>query len=137
MGGQGRINQVPYEFPTKPSDRDTWERLVTDAIRQSETLSWRHVVDAQWVLAGTCPRCQHQPVSQYYDFGAIVAGDLEHVTYDVAERTRSVDADEKNESISVNEIEFVCSCESEPPHKKDVAGCGWGKTLKITVPGPN
>jgi hypothetical protein len=32
--------------------------------------------------------------------------------------------------------QVVCSCRVDPAHKKDAAGCGYGKGLDINIPMP-
>ena len=115
-----------YEFPPQtPQAVADWQRQVGQAL-EVHTLNWQHTIDTQWILSGQCPRCDHD-MSNYFDLDVVIAGPF----FDAATYAPTGD-----EARSQFQTEVVCTCHAEPPHRKDTAGCGYGKGLQIAIPSP-
>src|SRR5215831_9001942 len=117
--------KAPYTFPSQ-GERKAWEDAVCDAISGKHTLTWRRMTDKQWALAGDCPRCGHR-MSNYVDVEVIVSQDFFGPT---AFGSVGAAAPEKFTT------EVICNCRTDPPHKKDTNGCGYGRSLEIEIPFP-
>jgi hypothetical protein len=120
-GEEVQLASPPYEFPSQV-DKVGWQAKVNEAIG-SGTLRWGHVSDTKWILDGKCPRCGH-PTADFHDLEVVVAETLSPTKFGGADTQGTV------------ALEIACLCQLDPPHKKDVEGCGAGKGLVIEVAQP-
>ncbi|MGO9752911.1 MAG: hypothetical protein ACLP8S_05460 [Solirubrobacteraceae bacterium] len=115
-------DKVEFRFPTKRDEVADWQGKVQAAIAAG-TLSWSETQDSgEWVLDGTCPRCKHQ-MSQLVVFDVILPDTFGGAQ--LAASTATADA---------VDVEVVCNCSGE--HKKDTAGCGFGRGIPVNLQRP-
>ncbi len=134
---------VPYEFPLpSPELRREWQALVTNAVKAGK-LTWLTLDNYTYLLKGECPRCEH---STNMVVSRVIAGadqGLAAFSTAMAEwqraamESQSTGATPPPEPIS---LQVVCRCKAnhhgggaKPSDKPD--GCGFGKGLKISIPG--